>query len=479
VELTKQQRDSLIISIETELYSKSFYEFVLAGMKIMEPSINFIPNWHIKYLCDIAQKEIERVAHGEIKGKDYIINVPPRTTKSIIWSIMLNSWAWINYPHLKFMTISYSEILASGFSYKTRLLIQSNWYQQHFGDRFKIMDDDNRKTSYSNNKSGTRMSFGMSGSITGSGADILILDDPQKLNDTSDLKLTSVNDIYTDTVFNRLNNPNSGSRFIVQQRADVNDLSGFLLETQPESYTHICFPMELNDKVQPEHFKEYYQDGLLWNDRFGNEVIQQYRKNLGTRGYDTQYQQNPINNEGYIIKGEWFSIVESSTIPNYSTIQWDLFVDTAYTNDIKNDETAIIIAGKLNNSVYIKKTYAVYMEFPELINKITELSSLIGKSGRIYIEPKASGKSIVQQLKRSTNLNVIETKTPTDSKQVRVTSITPKLEAKRVILIKDSSNSLFMNQMTSFPYSKNDGVVDVMYYSVDKYLGGGGLNFAM
>lgn len=479
MELTNSQKEDLIIAIEVELYSRSFYDFVLGAMKIMEPSIEFLPNWHIKYQCDVAQSEIERVARGEVKGKDYIINVPPRTTKSIIWSIMLNSWAWINYPHLKFMTISYSEILASGFSYKTRLLIQSDWYQRRFGNRFKIMDDDNRKTSYSNNKSGTRMSFGMSGSITGSGADILVLDDPQKLNDTSDLKLNSVNEIYTDTVFNRLNNPSTGARFIVQQRADVNDLSGFLLDTQPESYEHICFPMLLNDKVKPEYFREYYQDGLLWNERFDIDVINQFKKNLGTRGFDTQYEQSPVNNEGYIIKGDWFESIELNNIPNYDMIQWDVWIDTAYTSSEKNDETAILIAGKLGSIVYIKKCYAVYLEFPELINKIEEIATTLGKNCRIYVEPKASGLSILQQLKRSTSLNVIETKTPKDSKQVRVTSITPKLEAKRVMLIKDLSNSLFLGQITSFPYSKNDGIVDTLYYCVDKLLGGGGLNYAM
>ena len=170
-------KELIKFEIEKEIYKRSFYEFLKKAVTILEPQTKWSFNWHIEVLCNLAQEEIERIGNGIPKEKDIIINVPPRTMKSYIFSILLNAWTWTKYPHLNFMTISYADNLSSKFSYRTRLLIQSDWYQKYFGDVFQLSDDDNRKTNYSNTKSGTRESFGMTGSITGSGADIIIVDD--------------------------------------------------------------------------------------------------------------------------------------------------------------------------------------------------------------------------------------------------------------------------------------------------------------
>jgi len=470
--LTADQKKEIRIQIEAELYSRSFYEFVKAAVKVLEPSTDFKWNWNIEYLCGIAEKEVNNIGLGIKKDKDYIINVCPRSMKSLIWSIMLNAWAWTKFPHLKFMTISYSEILAATFSYKTRLLITSTWYQDHWGNKFQINSDDNRKTSYSNDKSGTRESYGTHGSITGAGADIIIIDDVQKVNDISDLKLQNVIESYRDIIFNRINDPEIGVRFIIGQRTDESDLCGHLLSTQPGQYKHICIPMMLNDNVLPIELRENYIDGLLWPERFSNKVIKEYISNLGTRTFETQYQQAPVSNLGNIIKRDWFDIKEYS-LEDLNKIKFEMFIDSAYTSELKNDATAIMIAGKYNNLVVIKKVYTFYLEFPDLCRKIIDLSNQINQGGRIFIEPKASGKSIVQQLKRETNLNVVELPSPKDSKITRINSITPKLESKRCVLLKDSSNQLFLQQVTAFPFAKADDIVDVLYYAVDTYLTSG------
>lgn len=470
MEITEDIKIQLRYQVEAELCRRSFYEFLKLAVNVIEPSTKFKWNWNIEYLCNIAQQQVENVGKGHPKEKDFIINICPRSMKSLIWSICLNAWAWIDYPHLKFMTISYSDILASTFGYKTRLLITSDWYKNRF-DSFEINSDDNRKTSYSNNKGGTRESYGTHGSITGAGADIIIIDDVQKTSDVSDVKLKNVIETYRDTIFNRINDPITGVRFIIGQRTDESDLCGHLLATQPDQYSHICIPMELNDKVQPESLKSLYIDGLLWPERFNQKTVQEYKLNLGSRTYQTQYQQDPQSNEGNIIKRNWFPIIDYDETMN--NITWEMFIDSAYTSDKNNDATAVLIAGKHGNNVIIKKVYTFYLEFPELCKKIKSLQFEISKNGRIWIEPKASGKSIVQQLKSETNLNVVELQAPKDSKIIRVNSITAKLESKRVMLIKDPSNTLFLQQVTAFPYLKADDVVDVMFYAVDKYLTSG------
>lgn len=456
--------DKLLIKnqLQTELYRKSFYYFLVDAVKILEPQTKWSFNWHIKVLCDIAEKEVFRIADGIPKSLDIIINVPPRTMKSYIFSICLNAWAWTHSPHLKFMTLSYSDNLSAKFSYKTRLLIQSDWYQSHFD--VTISDDDNKKTQYSNTATGTRESFGWTGSVTGSGADIIVVDDPQKASDTSNIKLDTCIDVYRDTVYNRLNDPLHGVRIIIQQRVSEGDLTAYLLSTDPEFYRLICLPMELTEDCTPE-YAPLYREGLLWEDRFSLQVLAPYAKNSFT--YSSQYLQNPIPREGDLIRTSWFEIVD---IPPKDLIglRWEMFLDTAYTANKKNDETGCIIAAKYKNMLLIKKVYIWYKEFPELIRAIKTAYQLHDIK-IIRIEPKSSGLSIKQQLKLE-GFNVTDTSNPIDDKITRITSITPILESKRVILMKDSGHSLLTQQTSAFPNSNKKGLVDVLYYSVQHNL---------
>jgi len=469
--LTDTQKKLLKKEIQTEIYKRSFYDFLVDAVKVLEPQTKWSFNWHIKELCDIAQAEVIRINQGIPKDKDIVINVPPRTMKSYIFSITLNAWAWTFAPHLKFMTISYADNLSSKFSYKTRLLIQSEWYQSYFN--VKLSDDDNRKTAYSNQDTGSREAFGMTGSVTGSGADIIIVDDPQKPSDTSQVKLDTCVDVYRDTVYNRLNDPLTGIRIIIQQRTNENDLTGYILNTDADLYRHICLPMELTKDTSPEYIDMYIND-LLWGDRFPPEVLQQYSRNRFT--YSSQYLQNPIPHEGDLIKRSWFNIKE--LLPKELPIlKWEMFIDSAYTADLKNDETGCIIAAKYGNMLLIKKVYIWYKEFPDLIRAIkTAYNQYQVKI--IRIEPKASGLSILQQL-RLEGFNITKTPSPKDDKITRVTSVTPVLESQRVILLKDSGYELLLSQCAAFPKSNKDGLVDCLYYAVEHNLQKSGSRYAV
>lgn len=462
MQINDEQKILIKHQIQVEIYKRSFYEFLQDAVLVLEPATKWRFNWHIKELCDIAEIEVFRIRDGIPKTKDIIINVPPRTMKSYIFSICLNAWAWTHSPHLKFMTLSYSDNLSAKFSYKTRLLIQSDWYQKYFD--VTISDDDNKKTQYSNTATGTRESFGWTGSVTGSGADIIIVDDPQKASDTSNVKLDTCIDVYRDTVYNRLNDPLTGVRIIIQQRVAERDLTGYLLSTDADLYRKVCIPMELTSDCSPEYVS-YYVRGLMWVNRFPVEVLAQYSRNKWT--YSSQYLQNPIPREGDLIKRSWFVI---KTIPPEDLLQlkWEMFIDSAFTANPKNDETGIMICAKYKNMLLIKKIYIWYKEFPDLIRAIKIAYQKHGVR-IIRIEPKASGLSIKQQL-RLEGFNITKTPNPVDDKPTRVTSITPILEGKRVICMTDSGYELLISQCAAFPNSSKDGLVDCLYYAVDHNL---------
>jgi predicted phage terminase large subunit-like protein len=125
----------------------------------------------------------------------------------------------------------------------------------------------------------------------------------------------------------------------------------------------------------------------------------------------------------------------------------------------------------VNDKLYIKKVVAVRMEFPQLIKEIERFAyeNSYTEQSRIYIEPKASGKSIVQQLQNTTKLNVIESQSPSDSKVSRVSSVSAVIEAGRVILIDGSYIDSFLGECIAFPNGVHDDMVDVLTSALLQY----------
>ena len=467
--INNEQKLALRFAAEKRLYKLDFFEFYKRAVQELEPQTKFSFPPHLEYLCQRGQLIVENAANG-IAQNDVCISVPPRTSKSYIFSVTLNAYGWTRYPHLKFMTISYSDEVAGKFAYKTRLLIKSKWYQKYFADVFQLSEDDNRRTAFSNNKSGTRESFGMTGSVTSAGADIICTDDLLRASDTSDVKLDRCIDVYRDTIFNRLNNPKpigGGVRLNINQRVHERDITSYIL--QDDSVEQICLPMELTKDIQPKFLSSVYEDGLLWKARFNHESLQPYKKNPFF--WNCQYLQNPIPSLGIMIKREWFPIINSDTIPDkeWKQLKWEMFIDSAYTANPKNDETGCIIAARYGNNVLIKKAYTWYMEAPQLLRKIQEVY-IINEVRMIRIEAKANGLTLIQILKHDTTCNVTKTETPKDSKIIRVTNITPYLEGGRVILLDTSNVDAMMQQFTAFPNSSKDGLVDCLYYLTNQNL---------
>ena len=84
-----------------------------------------------------------------------------------------------------------------------------------------------------------------------------------------------------------------------------------------------------------------------------------------------------------------------------------------------------------------------------------------------YVEDKASGQSLIQELRNQSGVSVIPFKVNTD-KVARLNSVTPLIEGGRVFLKKDVPwLDDFMNEMQSFPNGANDDQVDALSMGLD------------
>src|SRR3990172_3764375 len=178
------------VEIEAQRLSRSLSYYVQEAWKVVEPVTPFKYNWHIGLISEYL------VALTMLQIQNLIINIPPRHMKSLQTMVIWPTWVWIDEPTSRWITGSYSLKLAIRDTLKSRRIIQSDWYQMHFGDRWQLTGDQNEKSRYENNKTGLRMAFGMDSQLTGEGGDFIGVDDSLKAQDAdSDAEREKVNDV--------------------------------------------------------------------------------------------------------------------------------------------------------------------------------------------------------------------------------------------------------------------------------------------
>lgn len=290
-------------NLMASICKESFYDFVQQfwGVLIQEKPVW---NWHIKLLCDELQMAAERVFRGEPKEHDYIINIPPGSTKSTICSIMYPAWIYTRMTNARIICASHTENLCLDLSNKCRFLVQSPEYQACF-PYVQIKIDQNTKGYWATTKGGFRYSATVGGkNPTGFHAHFLIVDDPidpQKSFSEAELKVA--NDFMNLTIGNRKVDSEISVTFLIMQRLHQDDPTGNRLANKKAGKVrHYCLPAEVSDKVKPGYLRSRYKDGLLDPLRLSRKILDQKRAAMGQYGYSGQYHQYPVPLGGGMFK---------------------------------------------------------------------------------------------------------------------------------------------------------------------------------
>lgn len=280
---------------------RSLSEFVKAAWHIVEPATPLIWNWHLEAICI----HLQAVTEGRIRK--LIINVPPRTGKSTIVSVLWPAWEWARNPAVRMMFASYAQMLSLRDSVRRRMVIQSEWYQERW-PHVKLSSDQNVKTEFQNTALGYMVATSAGGTVTGRGGDRLVLDDPNDATQMeSEVERESALTWFDLQWSTRGNNPNTYAEVIIQQRTHEQDITGHALK-QGE-WTHLKLPMEYaGTKCTTSIGWSDPREGigeLLDAKRFSKEAVETLKKRLGPYGASGQLQQEPSPSEGGIIKRAW------------------------------------------------------------------------------------------------------------------------------------------------------------------------------
>lgn len=467
--------DDVLDRVQAKMCKKRFYNFVETFWSIIIPE-EPVFNWHIEYLCDELQSLAHYIVNRLPKPYDLIINIPPGTTKSTIVTIMFPAWLWSIDARLRVISSSYSSDVSLDHAQKSKDIITSEKYKRLFPE-VQIRRDKSGKGFYGNISGGERYVTSTGSAVTGKHAHVIINDDPQnpKQAESDALRIQATD--FTKTLSTRKVNKKNTPTITIMQRLHEDDVTGYLLKKKGEKIKHICLPAELSEDVKPVELRDKYISGLLDPVRLDAEVLEEARIDLGSRGYAGQYEQKPASAGGNLVKEEWFghiSLAHFHAIRASEPIHF--YIDTAYDEKKRktdNDPSGILAACKIHNVMYIYHAKKVYKQFPDLIRFLPEYVKAWGYNDRqstLRIEPKANGISVVHQLRDSTDLNVTKTPTPTDSKETRLSTCSPKIECGRVVLVEGDWNEDFIKEVCGFPTMTHDEYVDILCYAIDHLL---------
>jgi predicted phage terminase large subunit-like protein len=291
--------------VHAERCRRSLKWFVRTFWKVLEPTNKFQDGFHIDAICDHLQHifEIKRL----------LINVPPRHTKSLICSVFFPAWLWLQDPSLKFLCASYSLDLSEDLSLKCRRVVESPLYRAYFGDAVQLESDKNTQLKYATTATGFRHAVSVNSSVTGHGADLIIVDDPNDVNKAhSKADRDKVINFWRQVLLTRSNyQEGKTARVIIQQRCHAEDLSGYILENDLEDdWCKLILPFEYDPsrtiKTSLGWSDPRKRPGQALSRRIPEDEIDLFKREKGRAAWQAQYNQNPRPDEGTYFKRENF-----------------------------------------------------------------------------------------------------------------------------------------------------------------------------
>jgi predicted phage terminase large subunit-like protein len=198
---------------------------------------------------------------------------------------------------------------------------------------------------------------------------------------------------------------------------------------------------------------------VLQPDRDRIETFDEIKRQIGSRHFAAQYQQDPAPTEGNLIKAGW--LVYSSPSP-LAFERIVLSCDPAGKSGVANDYTALVIAGVIGSTVHILDVARDHWSIMEMIQQIITRARRWNVA-LVMIEDTSTGMGLIQLLRQQTRLSVIG-RQPKGDKVQRVLRQQAKFEAGQVLLPIEEAPWLadFEKELLSFPNSKHDDQVDAL-----------------
>lgn len=332
----------------------SFGAFAKKAFTIIEPGTPFEYSWHLQCIAEHLQAQFE----GDSELRKLIINLPPRCLKSVQVAQLYPAWVLGREAHHQFIGASYAHTLAERNVMKCRQIMQHEWYKATFKDTI-ISTDQNQKDHFTTTKSGQYKGTGIGGTVTGFGANTLLMDDPinpkEAASDT--VRISTINEIRS-TLFSRYNKFSEGRFALIMQRVHEQDPSGDLLKDGG------CYLLKLPAENKGKTIT-YGRKGKTWTMQPGELLTPRLTRTdldelmllLSEYNYIGQYLQDPVPMGGGEFKEAWLQLYHPGAIkPKEMNVV--ILVDQAGGEEMNrrkkklSDWTVMAVIGLANDNNY-------------------------------------------------------------------------------------------------------------------------------
>jgi len=404
--------------------------------------------------------QLERVRRGEVRR--LIINMPPRSLKSIAASVAFPAFLLGHDPSRRIICVSYSGDLAKKHSNDFRAVLESPWYKTVFPNT-RIGLFKNTETEIELTDRGFRMATSVGGTLTGRGGDIIVIDDPLKPDDAmSETKRTAGNQWFANTLLSRLDDKRTGAIVVVMQRVHLDDLTGFLLG-QSDEWEVLSLPaIAYYDEAIPISADRFYHrkaGEALSPEREPLHVLEDLKLQIGSDAFSAQYQQMPAPPGGAMVKRHWlearYSELPSSTERMLTLQSWDTASKGGPNNDWSVCTTWIVTRKK---QWFLVDVLRKRIDYPEL-KALVQAQAKNWDAKRILVEDAAAGTALVQELRYQLP-GIIAVKSTSD-KISRLAVVSSMFETGQVHLPKSASWLPDLEaELFAFPGSRHDDQCD-------------------
>lgn len=450
------------------------------------------PDYDMQWFHKLVCAYLDKLYSGEIKK--LMIFIPPQHGKSELSSRRFPAYVLGRNPKTKIGVASYSGDLSSSFNRDCQNIIDDPKYIDIFPEtRLKGNHAIDFGGELRNNHlfeivkhRGFLKSVGVGSGLTGTPLDIGIIDDPFKDREeaNSETYRNKVWNWYQDVFLTRMHN--DSKQLLLFTRWHEDDIAGRILnpkskyynEQEASEWTVIAIPA-LKESTPPLKQAVKIADPreigeALWEKRH-SRVKYEKRKLINPTGFNSLDQQRPTAEGGNKIKKEWFEIMPESQLPfNINEVATDFWIDGAFTDKTKNDETGLLSGyfHKPTGKFYIFNCSGVRKELYELLKYFKEyaIHNNYKPQSSVFIELKASGHPLKSMLSKvdygGFNTRAVNNRVVALGKYNRVENCEPTLASGKVVLVKGTWNEAFLDQCMAFPNGEHDDMVDVLTYAV-------------
>ena len=440
-----------------------------------------------KYLCDEIQEFLE---YQSDKAMDILLlSVPPRHGKSFTVTETLPSWYLGKHPDGNVIIASYESTFADSFSRRNR-----DKFSEYCGDIFGVNPSKSVWTAalWETEQGGRCRAAGLKGGITGFGADLFIIDDPIKNQESADSEtiIAKIHDEMGPSVQSRIHP--GGKLIVIQTRWIENDVVGYIetnwsefvyktinLPCECEDPEHDPLGRKLGDSLMGEHLGDHNIPARIRND---NTWLKS-KKTLvlagdGERTWNALYQGHPSAQNGNLFRDEWWKFYSRADKLFQKFDYSCLSVDATFKQTETSDLVSIQLWTLKGEDIFLYKLINKRMGFVKTVDTIKSLVQDFPDIDQLVIEDKANGSAIIDTLRYTDGIPPIVAVNPIGGKYSRAQAVSPFISTGHVHLPDDWSEQerrdvewdgqetgldpsrLFILQHSRFPFAKHDDMVD-------------------